>query len=303
MAKYLGIDLGGTTIGSGIYERAQLQDVRSRKTPKTDQQDVLIDELVDVINLYKQQYKLDGIGLGAPGLVDSAGKFIYRAANVPLNKVDLGGILEERTGIKTFIDNDANLAALAEYGFGRLKGSTHGVVITLGTGIGAGAVLHGHLMRGFHGFAMELGHMTIHGEERRCNCGRKSCFETYASASRLVEYYNLGTEDKVSGTKEIFQRYKKDEKWAIEKVKEFTKYLAQGTANLIHLLDPEVIVFAGGLSGGFETIRDNFLKELNQELFMPEVLQVDFYVSSLDNHSGILGAGFMAEQRLSACRQ
>ncbi len=288
MSKYIGIDLGGTTIRLGLYSNDNLEKVISDYTNVHEGRDKIVDRIVkNIIEIGTED--VQSIGIGVPGIVGSNNNTVIKCVNIPFENLNLADVVSSRIGIDVKVDNDGNLAALAEQKFGALKGVKNGIQLTLGTGIGGGVIINGEMFRGSFGLGFEPGHMVI-SSNRNCNCGRSGCFEKYSSASALLNEYNKKSLDKLSGTYEIFKRYEKKEKLAIELVTEYVWYLSVGVTDLIHLFDPEKIVFSGGLSGSFNLFKDELIENVKKQIIVKDYLRTEFVASSLGNDSGVLGA-------------
>ena len=187
---YIGIDLGGTNIkGALVSETGEIAREVSRPTRVGLGAEAVCDGIAAVITELSSgvdRTSLGGVGLGCPGTVDDeTGRVLY-ANNLGWKNFDLRAAVKSRTGFDLRIGNDANVAALAETLVGCAKGAQSAVIVTLGTGVGGGVVLDGKMLTGYTGAASELGHMVIRAGGEECTCGRRGCFEAYASATALI---------------------------------------------------------------------------------------------------------------------
>ena len=187
---YIGIDLGGTNIkGALVSETGEIAREVSRPTRVELGAEAVCDGIAAVITELSSgvdRTSLGGVGLGCPGTVDDeTGRVLY-ANNLGWKNFDLRAAVKSRTGFDLRIGNDANVAALAEVLVGCAKGAQSAVIVTLGTGVGGGVVLDGKMLTGYTGAASELGHMVIRAGGEECTCGRRGCFEAYASATALI---------------------------------------------------------------------------------------------------------------------
>ena len=187
---YIGIDLGGTNIkGALVSETGEIAREVSRPTRVELGAEAVCDGIAAVITELSSgvdRTSLGGVGLGCPGTVDDeTGRVLY-ANNLGWKNFDLRAAVKSRTDFDLRIGNDANVAALAEALVGCAKGAQSAVIVTLGTGVGGGVVLDGKMLTGYTGAASELGHMVIRAGGEECTCGRRGCFEAYASATALI---------------------------------------------------------------------------------------------------------------------
>ncbi len=306
---YIGIDLGGTFIKGGIVnEKGEI--IVCDKTPtEVEKGDKgvakniasLALDLLSRVDLTTAD--VEGLGIGSPGMIDSAEGNVVYANNLGWNNFKICDELSHLLGgIKVKIGNDANVAALGEVRFGAAKEHNSIVMITLGTGVGGGVVVDGSMIEGNKGAGAELGHIVIvHGGEQ-CSCGRKGCFEAYSSATALIrdtkramqahldsKMWEIGSLDAVNG-KTVFDYAPVDE-YAKEVVDNYVKYLACGLVNYANIFRPEVILLGGGVCAQ----GDNLIKPL-QKIFDTEIYagdkgpRVPILVAELGNNAGILGA-------------
>ena len=189
--KYLGIDLGGTNVAAAVVdeEGAVLGKV-SLPTPRgveavADQMAAASRAAVEAAGLSMDD--IASVGIGSPGAIDPENGVVKFWSNLDFRNVPLAEMMSRRLGKEIYLENDANAAALGEYAAGAGKGSQSLVLVTLGTGVGSGAVLNGKLYTGFNYAGMEAGHMVIEHGGRPCTCGRRGCFEAYCSATALIK--------------------------------------------------------------------------------------------------------------------
>ena len=189
--NYIGIDIGGTNLKAGLTdENGRLLAVKSMKIREVSDPDVLADTLVTLTEELAAQggiavQDIASVGAGIPGVVDIRTGSIVYTCNLPLRNIPLRKLFKRRLGLHLYVENDANCAALAEYYAGAGQGSKRFVTITLGTGIGAGIIHNGKIFHGGNGMAGEVGHMSIEMDGEPCPCGRRGCWERYASAAAL----------------------------------------------------------------------------------------------------------------------
>ena len=308
---YIGIDLGGTNVAAGITdEKGVLLAQGSVPCPRGDE--AIADAIAEAARLVVGQAgaALSGVasmGLAVPGTFDPDAGMVFRAVNLGLENVPLGPMLRERLGIPVVLENDANAAALGEFVAGAGQGYRSLVAVTLGTGIGGGAVLEGKLYTGFNSAALEVGHTVIRRDGRQCNCGRKGCWETYASATGLIRstreamtahpeslLWKLApTLEDVNG-KTPFDAAQAGDSVARAVVNEYVEDLACGITNLINLLQPEVLCVSGGVSKQGEALLAPVRAILDrEEMTRSAVRRTKVCLAQLGSEAGTVGAAMV----------
>lgn len=304
----IGIDIGGMSIKAGIVKDGEIISTKTKVTRVDGILDTLIDDLSDLINGILNENgieigKVEKIGVGFPGVVTNNG--YVTCVNLKLiNQPVLDKLNDKFKNIKVSIANDANVAALAEYRHGSMKGFESGVMITLGTGVGGGVVINDRLISGANGIGAELGHLIIGENYYDCNCGNNGCFETFCSATAIINYakklieknkdcklYQVceGNLDNLTA-KMVFDLYKEKDKISIEVINRFKKYLAIGIANIVNFIDPDVVSIGGGVSNSNDIILDNLSDEVKKHLPFKESNICDIVIAKFKNDAGILGA-------------
>ena len=189
----IGIDVGGTTIkGAAVTSEGKMYKTFTVPVSKYEKGVEVMERLAQAVNDYIAENKdeigtIEGIGMGIPGVIDSKKGVVCASANLPLwADLKVKEIIEKLTGLPVKVSNDANAAALGEVRFGAGDNCETAIMLTLGTGVGCGVVLNGQLFEGNEGKGAELGHSTLILGGRKCGCGRKGCFEAYASATALI---------------------------------------------------------------------------------------------------------------------
>lgn len=287
MTRWLGIDVGGTKcLGVVLDGDGRVLAEDRRPTPRgPGSLDALIGTLAELTETLAGAIgPLDEVGVGVPGLVTDAG--VLRAApNLDgVDDLDVAGRLGGRLGMRVLVDSDATCAAIAEWRHGAAVGARDMVLVTLGTGIGGGLVAGGRLQRGAHGFAGEFGHMVVDPDGPWCPCGRRGCWERYASGSGLARLARDaavarradrvlalagGDPDGVRG--EMVQAAAREgDAQARAVIDEFSRWVALGLANLTNALDPEMIVLGGGLARGADLYLEPIERWFRDLLYQPE---------------------------------
>lgn len=321
---FLGLDLGGTNIKAGVVDDEGRPLATIDRPTRAELGPVMgLETLVEAASLAVEASGADwseiqAVGLGAAGTIDSAGGTIVEAANLPLwNGFPIAPRLGDRLGRPTFLLNDANAAAFGEYWAGAGRNTESLALFTLGTGIGCGIVESGRVLEGRHGLGGEFGHVTIQMDGGRpCSCGRTGHLEAYASANslvrRAVEALEVEPEsslrdclaDGTLDSRAIAQHADEGDTLAIRLMAETARYLAIGAATVMHSIDPDVILFGGGMieagPGFLEAIRAGV-----REYAFPSAWQrtrIDH--ASLGKHAGCIGAAGWARKMVmeSTCR-
>ncbi len=302
----VGIDLGGTNLKAGIVDRdGKIAYRLSIKTNSdadsqtiSDQILELIAEIVKITNLKKSD--IVGIGLGSPGLVDKKGETILFSPNLPRwRNIPVKRIIAERFSMPCVLENDANAAAWGEKWAGAGKEASSLVMLTLGTGIGGGIVIENRLWRGANNVAAEIGHMVIQTDGPPCNCGNRGCIEVYASATGMVrrfqELLKGGTPSVLKGCNEITAKRINEaaiqgDKASLDIIEETGRYLGIAIVNIMHILNPEMIVLAGGMICSGELLMNPIRQVTAQRAFEASYKDTKIVFSQLGNDAGIIGA-------------
>ena len=311
----IGVDIGGTKIAAGVVDGSgNILATARRPTPRHDSGAVLND-VADVVN--ELQAGVDGsivgVGVGVAGGVDQSRSMVYFAPNLAWSQVPVRAVLEAATQLPVVVENDGAAAAWAETRFGAGVGLEHVVMVTVGTGIGGGIVVDGHVMRGAHGVAAEIGHLNAVPDGRLCGCGRHGCWEQYASGNALVrEARELASERRYEagallalgdGTPEgvqgshITQAAQMGDPVAVEAFANVGTWLGRGLADLTAIVDPDAFVIGGGVSEAGDLLLASARRTLSEKVFggtnrpLPQLL-----VARLGNDAGIVGAADLARQ-------
>lgn len=293
MKRRIGIDVGGTKcLGVVVSDDGALLD--EMKVPTPLGVEALIEAIVDMV------HRLGGteqLGVGLPGLVTRHG--VLRAApNLPgVVEAPVAALLQQRLGpsVSVSVDNDATCAALAEWHLGAGRGVHDMVLVTLGTGIGGGVVMGGNLQRGGHGFAGEIGHMTMVADGRACGCGRRGCWERYASGSALADHARVITGTATRG-EDVIAAAGDGQSWAIEVVEVWAGWVAAGLANLANVVDPQRFVIGGGLAEAAAVILGPITTAYPQHLYAAEHRDLaEIAAGACGPRAGALGAALLGE--------
>lgn len=284
MSNRVGIDVGGTKCHGVLVDPAGtvLAEVR-HPTPHAS-------ELVELLaSMFDDLGPAGSLGIGVPGLITPDG--IVRASpNMRgARNIEVGPLLRQRLSVRVHVENDATAAAHGEWKVGAASGADDAVMVTLGTGIGGGIVMGGALQRGAHGFAGEIGHMVVVRDGLECVCGRRGCWERYASGSAFRTLSNG-----MSG-EEVIAASRAGDAAARSVVEVFAGWVALGLANLTNICDPEVIVIGGGVVESFDEVMPLVQERFAEALYSSEVrARPRVVTASLGERAGAIGAAMMA---------
>jgi glucokinase len=309
VSRRVGIDVGGTKAQAVVLDASgEVIETAQRPTPRGDHS---LDALIEVLFELADEVGHEGsIGVGVPGLVTRRG--VLRAAPNLDGVADfaIAELLTERFGTDVFADNDATCATVAEWLLGAGRGTSDMVLVTLGTGIGGGIVANGALARGHNGFAGEVGHMVIDPSGPMCPCGRRGCWERYASGSglamlardaatghRLREVVRHAGGDPQTVRGEHVQAAARDgDHEALAVIDDFARWVAIGLANLTNALDPEMFVLGGGLAAASDLYLDPIRRWFGELLYQPHLRpmpRIEF--ARLGPLAGAVGAALLPE--------
>ncbi len=299
MNTYLGIDWGGTYIKAGVInEKGKILAKKVYSSHKLKEKKFFLAEIVSLLEDFKK-YKIKGIGIGAPGIINVEKGFIYYLPNIsgwenyPLKKS-----LEKKVKLPVAVDNDANVFALAEARQGAGKGLSRAIFLTLGTGLGSSVIFDKQILRRKNS-ALELGHVPISSKKNRCGCGNYGCIETFVGNRYLVKRYNklIDKKKKVKEVKDIYQRGIKGEKEAIAVWKEFSFYLGRFLSGMINIFNPQAIILGGGVAGAYKLFKPYLLSVIKEQTMWPNLEGLKLKKAKLKN-AGIIGAGLLAKEAL-----
>ncbi|MCA1841226.1 MAG: ROK family protein [Actinobacteria bacterium] len=306
MAITVGVDIGGTKVLAVIAEGPKVLKrygarVRGRGFEAAIE---AVDRLFD--GKIAGDYGVSAIGLGVAGAVDMRTRLVAFSPNLELDGHDVAGAVEERFGLPVAIDNDANMAAFAEWRFGAGVGASAMLMITVGTGVGGGIVIDGDIYRGARGLAGELGHVIIDESGPLCACGNHGCLEALASGtaisrvarelmqnrSSIIARLTGGSDEKVTG-EVVADAAEAGDEVAIEAIRRAGHYMGIGLASLAHAFDPEVIVLGGGVASGVDGYLDDAAKTFaKMYLVSPDAPRL--VKARLGNDAGVIGAAALA---------
>ncbi len=316
---YVGIDLGGTKISTALVSReGHVLERDNRPTMASEGRDAVIARMVDAARQVMRNTapgQVAAIGVGAPGPMDAVAGVLTAPPNLPgWVNVPLKELVEARLGIKTFLENDANAAALGEFHYGAGKGVHNMIYITASTGIGGGLILDDRLYGGTNGSAGEIGHMTILPDGPLCGCGNRGHLEALASGTAIAR---MGRELLARGVPTLIGELVKGDAQAVSAkvvaqaadqgdleaeriIRQAMEYLGIGVANLVNLFNPDLIVIGGGLTNMGDKLFAPVRQAVRRIAFPIAAESVRVVPAQLGGDVGVLGAAVVAIQRSAA---
>lgn len=307
---FIGVDLGGTNISTGlITEDGNIEFRLKRPTEAHRGTEAVIDRIIEMIvetieKGNQTQKTISGVGVGAPGPIDRFSWVITESPNLGWKNVALRDIIAERTGLTAVLENDANAAAYGEFWLGDGRDVDSLVCVTIGTGIGGGIIYEDQVYHGATGVAGEIGHMSIDPGGRRCKCGNYGCLEAYASgpaiALRAREGIEVGEQSVISElvdddlskitSETVYQAVLREDLYAEEVMKDTAKYLGVGIANLLNILNPDMVVIYGGVTQAGRYLFDPLRNEVLKRAFRLASGKVRIVPAELGDKAGMIGA-------------
>ncbi len=313
----IGVDLGGTNIVVGVLPMdGGNGDVIARRTVATEAQrgaKYVVDRIVGLIGEAQEEVvsrfggtdaDFAGIGIGSPGPLNRSTGTVINTPNLGWRNFPLRDLISRAIGLPATLDNDANCATYGEWWLGAGRNVNTLIGLTLGTGIGGGIVLNGEIFHGVSDAAGEIGHMTIDSTGRRCKCGNYGCLEAYASgpaiAQRTIEGIETGAQSLLPGLVDgklenitaatVYEAVVLGDPYANEVMRETAKFLGAGVANLINILNPDMIVIAGGVTRAGEHLFVPLRAEVRRRAFRVAEEACQIVSGQLTGTAGLIGA-------------
>ena len=314
---YIGIDLGGTNIAAGVVD--ENCEILAKESIPTNASRPAGEIAFDMANLARRVAQKAGvaesdvawIGVGVPGAIDRDAGMVMYACNLNFRKMPLADAMRRVWDIPVLLDNDANAAALGEVYAGAAKGCSDVIVVTLGTGVGGGIIIDRKIYSGFNSNGGEIGHSVIVAHGRPCGCGRRGCWEAYASVTGLIldtkeamkahpesSMWQLenGSLDDVSG-KTAFIAAKAGDEVAKQVVAQYLEYVAIGVTDLVNIFEPEVICIGGAISKEGEYLLGPVREYVDRESYTHYCARTQLKIAALGNDAGIIGAAMLGKSR------
>jgi glucokinase len=310
-AYAIGLDVGGTRIAAGLVERkGRIVRESKRLTPKETGPFAIVDAVVEAIGEITQgvhSAEIAGIGIGLPAQIDFTKQTVEFCTNLPLAGVDMRGLVMTRTKQSVTIDNDGNMAALGESRFGAAKGVKDFVMVTLGTGVGGGLFVDGHLYRGSRGFGGEIGHIVVDLDGPPCPCGGIGHLEAFAARPAIVREAREAVKGfKAGGIRRlasdvpekitaevVMQAAREGDEAAIEILSRVGDILGEAFVGLVNILNPQAIVVGGGIGEGSAMVSERAAARIQAEALAGR-RDVKVVRAELGNDAGMAGAAALA---------
>ena len=302
MQHIIAVDIGGTHMRAAVYAPEKNSPIHHQRVPSHATEPGVYERLTETIEaVWPKDGRVAAIGLASPGPLDPRTGMILATPNIrEWVNFPLGAKLSEHFGVPVYIDNDANLACLGEWTYGAGRGHSHVLYLTISTGIGGGVISHDRLIQGFHGLATELGHVTVDPNGPLCSCGRPGHIEAFASGPAIASYVKAelaaGTKSTLRAdpgltARRVAEEALKGDALAIAAFARAGEYLGIAVANYLHIFDPSILIFGGGVTQVGDLLFKPFQESLRKCVFHPRYLE-DLVITKADlgDDAGLLGA-------------
>ena len=318
---HIGVDFGGTNIAVGIVDEST--NLLIKRSTKTKRRRPINEIMADLLSLCDEAAEkinvnikdISTIGLGMPGNIHPDGKRVVYGNNIEgLTDANIEKIIKDYyPHMEVYLENDANAAAYAELMCGCVKGYKNVVTVTLGTGVGGGIIIDGKIYSGANLAGGEIGHIVIDKDGEKCSCGRRGCWEQYASVTALLrqtadmidEYPKSiihgmidGKKIKISG-KTAFEAMRAGDECGRKIVEKWIEYIGIGVVDMINILQPEAVVIGGGISREGDNIIVPLREYVRKNVYAGEVNtipQTKIFAAEMGNDAGIVGAALLYKQ-------
>jgi glucokinase len=310
----LATDLGGTNLRmAAVSNDGEILSRVKYKTPRSNQPDEIVEAMAQAAEECRSnltETPVIAISAAVPGIINFAEGSIYKAPNLPeLNGFKMVQALENRLGIKSILENDANAAAIGESWLGAARCFQNSIMVTLGTGVGGGIIIDGRTLRGIDGTAAEIGHINVEPNGYTCGCGSFGCVEQYSSATAVVriarelmgedEYKKL-TETRELTSEAVYQLALQGHDVAKKVFRQQGFYLGLMLAGLINTLNPEVIVIGGGAAAGWDLFIAPLKEQIKIRSYLEPATRVKIKKAELGDDAGILGVAKLGFKKVNS---
>jgi glucokinase len=311
----IGVDIGGTKVAGGVVNQDGTVLLRTRRDTPADDVAKTRELIIEVVNELAAAYPVDAVGIGAAGWIDATRATVLFAPNLAWRYEPLRDHIAAAVHLPIVVENDGNVAAWAEFRYGAARDADDSMVMfTVGTGIGAGIVLGGTVVRGAHGIAAELGHILAVPDGHPCGCGRRGCLEQYASGNALVRFARDGARREPQLAAELLELARNDpmaitgpmvtaaarngDPVSCAAFSTVGHWLGMGLADLVQILDPQVLVVGGGVIEAGDLLlgpaRRSYVDSLAQRGRLPVA---EVRAAEMGNVAGLVGAADLARRR------
>jgi glucokinase len=287
----LGVDIGGTKIAVALTRGGEVVEHVMAPTP-VDDLGTLIESIDTLVRRFVTRYEVASVGVCAPGLVDPSTGLIGHCANVPaIIGTPFEALLRDRLCLPVRVENDANAAAWAEHQFGAARPWSASFFLTVSTGVGGGFVSENGLHRGCHGYAADVGHITLVQDGRRCSCGERGCVEAYSSGKAVAERASEAYGRPVT-TRETFRLAREADPVAAAIVADAARALATALMTVTKVVDPDGLVMGGGVAANEPWFVDQVRAHLDASLLTYRPVPLE--VAQLGDRAGVIGAASLS---------
>jgi len=302
MRAFIAVDIGGTQIRVAVFPEQSINPIQEKRIRTVAEGQTAVERMILLIEeLWPRDAEIVSIAIAAPGFLDPKAGIVVTAPNIAgwIN-LPIAQIIQDRFHVPVYLGNDANLAAMGEWHFGAGRGYSDILYITVSTGIGGGIIAGGQLVEGAHGMAGELGHVMAEPDGPLCGCGKRGHLEAVASGTAIARYMAEKIEIGIPtsfpkgsrpSARETALAARQGDALSIEAFNRAGFYLGRAVADFLHILNPELIIFGGGVSLSGETILAPMRKSLEENVISPEYLKhLTITRTVLGDDSGLIGA-------------
>ncbi len=310
MTIYIAVDLGGTHIRAASFRPTETEPLKHHKIKTRSKDESIFERILHLIEeVIPAGESLGAIGIAAPGPLNPRTGVILNTPNIPAwENFPVVEKLNAYFHVPVFLGNDANLAALGEWRYGAGQGHDHLLYLTISTGVGGGVISDGHLLEGKDGLGAELGHVTVLADGPTCGCGHKGHLEALSSGTAIAKYIETRLSDpttesslrssaKRSAT-EIAQAAREGDSLALSAFNRAGRYLGIGVADFLHIFNPSILIFGGGVSQSGELLFDPMKRSLQEVVFSSAYMDnLVITTAALGDDAGLLGALALVEEK------
>lgn len=311
MSIYIAVDLGGTHIRAASFRPKETEALSHQKIKTRSKDETIFERILGLIeSVIPANEILEAIGIAAPGPLDPRKGVILNTPNIPAWKnFPLVEKLNAHFSVPVYLGNDANLAVLGEWKYGAGRGHDYLLYLTISTGVGGGIISDGHLLEGVEGLGAELGHVTVLADGPECGCGHRGHLEAFSSGTAIAKYVEDQLKDKSTESslrssakrtaKSIAKAAQKGDPLAISAYERAGKYLGIGVASFLHIFNPSIVIFGGGVSQSGDLLFDPFRESLKKAIFAPAYLKnLTITTAELGDNAGLLGALALVKKKI-----